>query len=670
MEKTNGTFAYHHRSLRRTLALVWIACLLPLPSALAAKSIETQREHFLQAEKALSKGKLAQFRALKKQLLDYPLLPYLEYARLSNRLNGPMGGQIQDFLTRYADTPLAPRLRARWLDHLAKKGRWSEYLEFFESTKTIRRRCDYLHALIITGHRDTAFEQVPRLWLHGRSQPKSCDPVFKAWRSAGRLTKELTWRRIALAMDKGETRLARYLKGYLPKNEQTWVEHWIGLRDKPARILDRKRFAATHPRRNEILLYGLNRLARRDADKAETTWKQLQARYKFNTGEHARGERILAYAHIRHRRPNVLARLDRVNPGDDLKLHRKRILSALQHGDWRRVLSRISDLPEQERESETWRYWRGRALLALCRDDEARTVLKEVARDRTYHAFLAAELIGDEYYLKHTALDVHPGIMRQVMVQPGVLRARELRALGRHLDARREWWALTRGMGPGELMAAALLASNWGWSDQAIFTLARSDYWDDLELRFPLEHLDLLERHARDNGLTLPWVLALVRQESAFGPRAHSHAGARGLMQLMPRTARSVAKKLGKPRPRMRDLFRPETNIPLGTAYLGQVYKRLYRHPVLATAAYNAGPHRVTRWLPARGQDADIWVESIPFKETRKYVQRVMAYAVIYEKRLGLEPGSILARMRPIQGKLERAAASKQNDRLAKQSRS
>ncbi len=656
--------------LPQALALMCLAWLLSLPSALAAKSIETQREQFLLAEKALSKGQYGQFHKLKKQLRDYPLLPYLEFAQITGRLNGKSGNQVQEFLTRYPNTPLAPRLRARWLDHLADKGRWSEYLKFFEPTKNTRRRCNYLHALIATGNHDSAFKQVPQLWLHGRSQPKSCDPVFKAWRDSGKLTAELTWQRIALAMDKGETRLAGYLKRYLPKNEHIWVEHWIGLRGDPSRIMQQQLFTIAHPRRNEILLYGLNRLARQDADKAEAAWKILRQRYPFNTEQLAKGERILAYAYIRHRHPDVLARLDRVNPGDDLKLHRKRILSALQHTDWKRALSRINDLPEPERNSETWRYWQGRALLGLGKDDEGRAVLKSVSRDRTYYAFLAADLIGDDYYLRHKALNVRPGIMQQVIRMPGVLRTRELRALQRHLDARREWWTLTRDMNPGELMAAARLASNWDWDDQAIFTLARSGYWDDLELRFPLEHLDLLERYAQDNGLTLPWVLALVRQESAFGPRAHSHAGARGLMQLMPRTARSVAKKLGKPRPRMQDLFEPKTNIPLGTAYLGQVYRRLDHHPVLATAAYNAGPHRVSRWLPAHTQDADIWVENIPFKETRQYVQRVMSYAVIYEKRLGRAPGSILARMRPIQGKLERAAVSRQSGKKAGQSES
>jgi len=237
---------------------------------------------------------------------------------------------------------------------------------------------------------------------------------------------------------------------------------------------------------------------------------------------------------------------------------------------------------------------------------------------------------------------------------PGALRARELMRLGRGRDARREWRHLTLNMEPADLKAAAGLARQWEWHDQAIFTLARSGFWDDLELRFPVEHLELVEQYAERNGLGVPWVLAVMRQESAFAEDARSHAGATGLMQLMPATARGVARRLGRKRPSRSSLMQAEHNIPLGTAYLSEVYEQLDRHPVLATAAYNAGPHRVLRWLPRHTQEADIWVETIPFDETRNYVKRVMAYAVIYEKRLGLEPGSIMQRMRPVRGTLER----------------
>jgi soluble lytic murein transglycosylase len=414
-------------------------------------------------------------------------------------------------------------------------------------------------------------------------------------------------------------------------------------------------FAADHLQRNTILLYGLKRMARENVDRAASAWATLRKRYVFTKTQQAEGERTLAAAYLRHNHPRALERLDGVEPGDDLRLHGKRILAALENEDWERALFWIDALPQEARNDERWRYWQGRALQKLGREDEAIQLLTEVAKDRTYYAFLAADRIGSEYFLEHKPLQVEPALMARVEALPTVRRASELRTLGRQLDTRREWWWLIQHLDKESLKAAAKLAKRWGWHDQAIFTLARSGYWDDLELRFPVEHLDLVAEHADNNGIQVPWVMAVMRQESAFGTDAHSHAGAQGLMQLMPQTARSVAKRLGQPDPKQRDLYRPETNIPLGTAYLSQVYDRLDRHPVLATAAYNAGPHRVKGWLPKRTQEADVWVETIPFKETRNYVKRVMAYSIIYEKRLGLEPGSIVQRMRPIRGPVEQS---------------
>lgn len=652
MDMPNGA-----RLATRLLFVLLLSALLT-PATLTGTELEDQRSEFVRAEQALAKGEVAEFRRLKRRLDDYPLLPYLEYAELRRHLATVKPAKVQGFLTRYDDSPLSARLRSAWLGHLAEKGRWKTYLEFFEPSKSTERRCHYLHALIATKHQDIAFSQVPQLWLTGRSQPEACDVVFAAWRGAGHLTPELVWQRIGLAMDAGQTRLTGYLQRYLPKAEQHWVALWLKVRNQPALILDAQAMAPWHAQRSRVLLYGLQRMTRSDPDQAERAWRTLNDRYRFADTQKAEGERILATGYIRHRHPGTLARLDRVEPGDDLNLHHKRILAALSNEDWERALFWIGDLPAEERTQERWRYWAGRAMLQLGRHDEGLALLSEVAQDRTYYAFLAADRIGESYFLQHVPLRVEPAQTARLEALPAMARLRELRALQRNLDVKREWWWLTRRLEPKALQAAALIAKDWGWYDQSIFTLARSGYWDDLELRFPLNHLDLLERNARRNGIELPWVLAVVRQESAFGLRAHSPAGARGLMQLMPGTARDVAKRLGKPRPRHSDLFRPETNIPLGTAYLSQVYGQLDRHPVLATAAYNAGPHRVERWIPQTTLDADIWVENIPFQETRQYVKRVMAYAVIYEKRLGLEPGSIVERMRPIQGLLDRAATS------------
>jgi soluble lytic murein transglycosylase len=646
----------------RLVLLSITSLLLCCTTAAAATTpgLERQRQMFVQAEQALHRGDSKEYNRLRRELADYPLLPYLEYTELSGNLGRAGKARVAKFLHRHADTPLAERLRGAWLSRLARGGQWQDFIDFFTPSKSTERRCNYLRALIATGHAKTAFPQVTQLWLVGRSQPDQCDPVFAAWRQAGLLTPELVWQRVELAMSNGQTRLARYLKRFLSADDQPWVERWLRVRAKPELILDRREFAADHPQRQTILLYGLNRLARKDAERASAAWETLRKRYRWSKPQSDLGARILASAYLRHDHPGMLEQLDRIEPGDDLRLHQKRILAALENEDWERALFWIDALPEKARGEERWRYWKGRALQKLGRSDEALALLSEVARDRTYYAFLAADRIGTSYFLKHVPVQVAPELLARVEGRPAVRRAHELRALNRRLDARREWWWLTRDLDASALQAAALLAKRWGWHDQAIFTLARSGYWDDLELRFPLEYLDLVENQAGANGIQLPWVLAVMRQESAFGADAVSRAGARGLMQLMPRTAQAVAQRLGKPRPKSEDLLEPRTNIPLGTAYLSQVYRQLDYNPVLATAAYNAGPHRVKRWLPEHTQDADIWVETIPFSETRGYVRRVMAYAIIYEKRLGLEPGSILERMRPIPGTVSRGKTSGQ----------
>lgn len=633
--------------------LIFLLALL-ITGPAAASSTESQRQTFLNAEKALKKNNMAQYRKLKRRLSDYPLLPYLERAELLKKLNEK---GVNDFLDRYGDTPLAARIRGAWLEQLARQGRWHQFVEYFEPTKYTRRRCQYLRALINTGHADLAYQQVPQLWLVGHSQPNVCDPVFDNWRKAGHLSKDLVWQRVELAIRNDKPKLATYLERFLPKSERPWVDRWVQAHANPDSIRNKKTFAGRHPRRADILLYGLERMARIDAERTADNWRLLRTRYRFDQNGLDEGNRIVARSYIRHNHPDVLEQLDQVDPGDDEGLQAKRILTAIVNGDWKRTLFWIESLPEAERNEERWRYWRARALQKLNRNDEALALFTSVAEDRTYYAFLAADRIGSAYFLQHIPLDEQQADINALAERPAARRAKELRALDRRTDARREWRWLTRKMDNADLKTAAALAKQWAWHDQAIFTLARSGYWDDLELRFPLEHLELVEENAGIRGISLPWVLAIMRQESAFADDAVSRVGARGLMQLMPATARQVAKSLGQRKPKRSDLLRPATNIPLGTAYLSQVYNRLERHPVLATAAYNAGPHRVKDWLPERTMDADVWVELIPFKETRNYVKRVMAYAVIYEKRLGRKPASIVEKMRPISGTIERAAA-------------
>ena len=204
-------------------------------------------------------------------------------------------------------------------------------------------------------------------------------------------------------------------------------------------------------------------------------------------------------------------------------------------------------------------------------------------------------------------------------------------------------------MAQWQLLGAARLAHEWGWHDRAITTMARTRQRDDLRLRFPLAHREQIEAAADANGIEPAFAFAIIRQESAFTPDARSPAGALGLMQVLPRTARQVAERMGLRFSRSRELLNVATNLRLGMAYLGQMLRRFNEHPLLAAAAYNAGQYRVDKWIRRDHIiPADIWLETLPVAETRNYVRNVLLFTAIYQQRLGQTPERLHKRMMPI----------------------
>lgn len=649
---------------RLMLALLLPAMIAAAPAA--AASLQEQRATFLQAEKALNRGDLTEFRRLGDSIRDYPLYPYLEYEALLKRLNVASNRQVSNFLETYGSTPLAWRLRARWLDQLAKQKRWTDYLAFYEPTNSIERRCKQLHALIATGKADQALPQVSEIWLSGKSQPSACDPVFSAWRKAGYQTTDMSWQRIEKAMEAGQWKLAEYLGRGLPSADQAWIKQWVKLYHNPRRATDLDGFGKPHPYREAMLAYATRRQARWDGLKAMEMWQTIKPRYPFSEAQVRETEQYIVRNLVRTPGDAAYTFILGVDMGDDdLPAQEARVRAALQREDWPQVLRWIAVMPESERKQEKWSYWRARALQGTGETAAADALYGEVAKERSYYGFMAADRIGGEYHLAHAETPATTNCLRRIADLAGIERAQELFVLERWSDARREWRDATEDMNPQQLRAAAKLAQQRGWYDRAIFTLARTGYWDDLELRFPLEHVELVEANANRQGIDIAWVFAVMRQESAFMNNARSHAGAMGLMQLMPATARSVAKNVLKTAPPGRyELFQPDTNIALGSAYLKQMKGELGDSAVLATAAYNAGPHRVTRWLPAKTMPADIWIELVPFTETRGYLQRVLAYTVIYEKRMGLPPTRLEKRLHPVPPSISMIGAIQPGSRI------
>ena len=638
----------------RPFFAVTLAMSLVAVGAATANDSTADRALFVAAEKALERGATGEFERLSRQLTDYPLYPYLEYQALLERLPTAGDEEVRRFLGENGDTVVGDRLLARWLNHLAKQKRWAAFLDFYQESRNVGLRCHYLHALIETGRRQEALGQVDAIWLHGKSRPRACDPVFAAWTESGQRTPEMIWRRIALAMAAGQWRLTRYLGRYLSKNDRVWVDRWIRLHRNPRTVDEDERFAEKHPYREAMLAHAIRRLARWDGLEALQRWQTIKRRYPFASEQVARTEKYIVRNLVRVDDEEAYRFIHGVALDDsDLLVHSARIRAALLRKDWRQVKEWIAALPAEEGRKERWRYWRARAVEGTGDTATAELLYGSLAQERSYYGFMAADRVDADYHLGHAETPVDPAIEAEIADLDAVRRAREFFFLERWTEARREWIHATRDMDPAQLKAAAKIAERKGWHDRAIFTLARTGYWDDLELRFPLAHTGLVEQHAARNGIDIAWIYAVMRQESAFMHNARSHAGAMGLMQLMPATARSVARKvLNRKPPRRQELLQPEINIALGSAYLKQMKGELGDSAVLATAAYNAGPHRVTRWLPKRTLPADIWIELVPFRETRGYLRRVLAYTVIYEKRMGLQPTRLRDRLHPVAPKI------------------
>lgn len=621
--------------LRNFKRLAIISFLLLSDSSLADRN-DRQREQFLQAEAALRDGHGEEYRKLRQSLTDYPLYPYLEYQELQGRLDKAQPDEVRDFLQRYEGQPVAVRLRTSWLHRLGKRKDWDTYPAFYTPQSSVTLQCYEIRARLQKGDRKKALDDALKLWLVGYSQPDACDPAFAQLFGDGVINSELIWQRIRLAFANQKASLAAYLAKRLSAEDRAWVKRWEQAHRQPTSAIKAAWAEQDTPLVRDILAHALQRLARYKPDQAWKHWQTLSARHRFT--EQQRGkvlQRIALNGAVNGEADAAkwLAAVPDSAADDNIRQWRVRI--ALRNGDWPEALQRINELGEEQRRDEGWRYWRARALDAEGAAGDAWTEYARLSSERSYFGFLAADRLQRPYQMADARVQVEKPSLTAIEDLPGIQRARELYFTGKRLDARREWFYATRDMPADQLRTAALLAHRWGWHDRAIIAAAQAHYWSDLTLRFPLPHRESIFANARRYELDPALIYGVIRQESAFMEDAVSSVGALGLMQLMPATGKQTARALNIRYRGNQGLLQSDQNIQLGSAYLNKLMTRYNGSPVLAAAAYNAGPHRVSRWLPRdNDMDATLWSELIPFGETRKYVQRVLAYATIFDWRL------------------------------------
>ncbi len=595
---------------------------------------------------------------------DHPLQGWIEFARLRRDIDTLPAAQAQAFVERHAGQPVELAFREAWLASLAKRGDWTTFRAAWSpriSSSVLR--CHELEARAQTGAADARWtSDVQTRWREAAtSLPDACDAPIAALEQRGGLSPALRWERIDKAIAAGQPGVVRAAARGFAGGERTLAEAYASYLDKAdERALGwpktaRSRLAASH---------GLARLAKADPGAAEALLPQVAQALSFGDAERNRVLYDIALWTVASYYPDAARRLAAVpEAAYDARLHEWRVREAIARSDWAAGLAAIARMGETQRKDSRWTYFAAR-LRELTGDRAgAQPLYAAAARAPDFHGFMAADRGKLPYALCPLEHASTPPAKAAVAANPSLRRAMALYRIERAAWAQREWRDALSGFNDDQRRLAVEIAQDNGWFDRGVFGLVNAGGErkpEELQLytlRFPLHHDALIRAESTRNNLDPAWVAAEIRAESVFNPKARSGANARGLMQVLPETAAGVAGRLGMPWSGAESLYDPATNIRIGTAYLREM-KDKYALPYVAIAAYNAGPTPTARWQAQRpGMDADFWIETITYKETRDYVARVLAFSVIYDWRLDGKAVAVGDRMHGRSGGARKAFA-------------
>ncbi|MFM5841894.1 transglycosylase SLT domain-containing protein [Aeromonas sanarellii] len=577
------------------------------------------------------------FEQIRARLSHYPLRPYLDYYQLAFRPGAADYDDVTRFIRQHGDTPQSNRLERAYLSYLAQSQQWSQFLRFYPAKpSSTDLLCQHYQARYYTGHKSEALKEAGKLWLSGQSRPDACDPLFDIWQQAGLRTQEKIWQRMSLAFEAQNPNLIRHLGAQLGSGMKGYGDQMIALYEQPVRAMNPANFMATPPSR-QLLSLGLARYANEQPDAVLRQLGEMTRRFGLNHTEVTRVERAAAHRLLLDRslaqRSWLDAALVRLKDGELMEL---RARLAVWEQDWRGLEGWVKRMPMALQKEDRWRYWMARSLEEQGRQKPARELYLETANLRGFYGFMAAQRTGVPYRIKNQSVAHKVPDWRTASQRwPFLLRVRELLAMNEITAARSEWIHNMDRNSVAQRLEFGHIALNQGWHELAILSSIRAEAWDALDLRFPLPLKRTFSQMAQERTMNTSLLYAISRQESALYPLAQSPVGARGLMQLMPATARETAGKLGVPYRNEQQLFDPAMNIRLGSAYLKRLLDVYDGNRILAAAAYNAGPGRVKRWREqSENKPMDVWVESIPYRETRNYVQNVLSFDLIYQHKL------------------------------------
>jgi soluble lytic murein transglycosylase len=603
-------------------------------------------EEFLLARTAYTQKNAIALSEYTQQLQSqhYLLAPYTEYWLILLSLNEVDNKTVVDFINAYSDYPFADKLRGEYLKKLAKEQDWSSFAAEFPNYKQedAAVACYAAEANAVLGDAKS-LEAAKTLWMQAKEQPSSCNSLFDRMQAANVLSEEDIWTRFRLALTDNRISLA---KGILQRSK-TFEASQTKLIDKiyanPSAALSKKTISFKTRLGRELNLMALNRVARTNSQQALGLFKSIESAIQADDKKFFYG-RLALHAAQRHE-PQALEWFklagDSLNK-DQIAWYAR---AALRNQNWQNLLTVIAKMDTNQSEEAVWRYWKARALKIQKQLLEANTLFAKLSTERHYYGWLAQDELEGFVTAPLNTYKTTEDDVQAIAKLPAIQRAQALQRLDFTWEAKSEWAMATNGFDDAQLLAAAEFASRQKWHDLAIVTADKTTELHDFALRYPTPYRNLIKSAASEQEIDEAWVYGITRQESRFMIAAKSGVGAAGLMQLMPATAKWIAGKAGVENYHNGMIHEMDTNITLGTYYMRYTLDLMNGQSVMATAAYNAGPSRAKKWQADVPLEGAIYAETIPFSETRTYVQRVMANAHLYAHQLGLKPMTLKQRL-------------------------
>ena len=594
-----------------------------------AKNYDIERSKYVKALKHYKNKNYKKYQIIKKELKSYPLYANLEYKELHNKKN-INDEKVIDFIKKYKKSYISEKAYINLIYRLSSKGKFDKLISNYKDIGSIDLQCLFIRAKIKKNILINIDKEIIPIWLSAKSQPKSCDYNFRWFYKNKKLTDELVWQRIKMALDANNYYLSRYLVKFLSNKNKIWAKKLLKVHRNPKKNIISKIYIKDNRYRDTILAHGIERIAKKDYLSAKKYLLKIKSLYKISDEFYNKKILDIFIIALQKNQKNIF--IDK----DIFLLKYKStdfILAsanyAIYNSHWTKLIESINSLPNPISNSEKWIYWKGKSLYKLGKNKEYKLTLEGLSKKRSYYGFLSSHILNKPLNIVDTPYEADKNYLEELSSKFEIKRIFELYVLGKKREARKELQYLFKYSEIKDLNSLNILFKNWGWIEGAILGYGNTKYFDDVKVRFPVLYENYFDKYS-DSNIEKSLLLAIARKESIFIQYAKSSAGALGIMQVLPGTAYWVLKKAKMKKVSKNYLYNKNMNIFIGSYYFKYLFSKKKSY-VESIASYNAGLNIVSKWRKQNNASEDAWIEFIPYNETRKYVKLVIEYSLVYD---------------------------------------